>query len=300
MDDYIVDRARELVSGENTRFEDVIESLDISRKALDEKRQETEILKIQAETEKQKAIEYRESIDELREKELEKARGEALRIVENARRSAHALLFEIDELRKEKSKTNDAQELARRARQQIKKSLGELDEVTNPVFERFEDEDYVLPRPLKIGDKVFIKDMKCEGEVLSLPDKKDMLQVQAGIMKMRVSLSNLKLVQNNKQIQKGAKTIKPRENPDSFSAKTGKSECDLRGFNVEEGILEVDRFIDYSIRMGIGEVTIIHGKGTGVLRKGIQDYLRKNSFVKSFRLGTFGEGENGVTIVTLK
>ncbi len=301
MKDEIVERAKELVSSENTRFEDVVENLEKSRQEFETKKEEAENLKAQAEIDRAKAKEYKESIDELREKEIEKARSEALRIVERAKRASHALLFDLDEFKKEKSKTNDANELARRAKQQIKKSLGELDEITNPVISRFEDpEEYVLPRELKIGDRVILKDIGNEAEIIALEDKNGLITVQAGLLKTRVKKENLRLISGKKKKPDSKfRTVRPPRDESRLSG-TGKTECDLRGMNVEEGIMEVDRFIDHSLRMGIGEISIIHGKGTGVLRKGIQDYLRHNPAVKSFRLGTFGEGESGVTIVTLK
>ncbi|MGN0464365.1 MAG: endonuclease MutS2 [Acutalibacteraceae bacterium] len=301
MDPQIIDRAKDLVSSENTRFEDVVENLEKSRQEFETKKEEAESLMAQAEADREKAREYKESIDELREKEIEKARSEALRIVEKAKRASHALLFELDEFKKEKSKTNDANELSRRARQQIKKSLGELDEITNPVISRLDDsEEYVLPRELRIGDRVIIKDIGNEAEVVALEDKNGMITVQAGLLRTRVKKENLRLVSGRKKPQQPkTRTVRPPHDESRLSG-AAKTECDIRGMNVEEGIMEVDRFIDHSLRMGIGEISVIHGKGTGVLRKGIHDYLRHNPAVKSFRLGTFGEGESGVTIITLK
>lgn len=301
IDSGVIDRAKDLVSTENARFEDVVESLEKSRQDYEVKIDEAETLKQQAQQDRETAKEYKESIDKLREQEIEKARGEALRIVEQAKRASHALLFELDEFKKEKAKSADANDLARRARQQIKKSLGELDEITNPVVKRFDDgEEYVLPRELKIGDRVLIADLGNEAEVTALPDKKGMVMVQSGLFKTKVKLENLRLM-GEKKSNKPNKTrsVNPRTSESRFDT-PAKTECDLRGMNVEEGILEVDRFIDQAMRLGIGEVSIIHGKGTGVLRKGIQEYLRKHPSVKKFRLGTFGEGESGVTIVTIK
>ena len=301
MDNRIVERAKELVSTENLRFEDVVENLENSRQQYEKMRDETERLKTEAERERAEAQKQREDIGILREKELEKAKGEALRIVEQAKRASHALLFELDEFKKEKSKTKDANDLARRARQQIKKSLGELDDITNPVMRRFDDtDDYVLPRELVKGDRVLVADMGNEAEIISVDSKKGQAQVQAGMMKLRVDIAKLRLLDKKRANNNKNKPRNVARTSEDIAAKQGKTECDLRGMNVEEGIMEVDRFIDHSIRIGLSEVTIIHGKGTGVLRKGIQDYLRHHPAVKSFRSGTFGEGENGVTIVTLK
>ena len=302
MDDMLVERAKELVSTENVRFEDVVESLEESRREFEKKRDEAESLREKAEKEHSLAREKRESIEELREKEIEKARGEATRIVEQARRSAYALLNEIDQFKKEKSKAENAAELARRARQQIKKSLGEMDEAINPVTAHFDDdEDYVLPRPLVVGDRVFIKDIRTEGEITSLKDKKGLYGVSAGIMNMRVKEENLRLVGAQKKKEKPkTRNVRRSDGNDGLIATRAKTECDIRGMNVEEGIMETDRFIDTSMRLGVGEITIIHGKGTGILRKGIHDYLRHHPSVKNFRVGAFGEGDNGVTIVALK
>ena len=182
----------------------------------------------------------------------------------------------------------------------MKKSMGEFDDIVNPVSALVDDEDYVLPRPLKVGDEVIIANIGKNATVTALANKKGKIEVMAGIIKMRTPESNLRLVSGAKSKSTGG-TSKPKASGRIFNpAETAKSECDLRGMNVEDAILEIDRYIDRCLRLGLNEVSLIHGKGTGALRKGVQDYLRKNKFVKSFRLGTFGEGESGVTIVTLK
>lgn len=300
MDDRLVERAKELVSTENARFEDVVESLEKSRREYERMREDAEKIRAEAEQERILAKEKHDSIDEIKEREIEKARSEALRIVEQAKRSAYALMLEIDEFKKEKSKTENAAELARKTRQQIKRSLGELEEVTNPVIKYCDDEDYVLPRELKIGDTVFINDIRAQGEVVSLRDKKGLVGVQAGLMNMRVREENLRLVTTHKKEQPKTRNIKPSDGNDGLIASRAKTECDIRGMNVEEGVAETDRFLDTAIRLGVSQVTIIHGKGTGILRKGIHEHLKHHPSVKSFRVGTFGEGENGVTIVALK
>ena len=136
---------------------------------------------------------------------------------------------------------------------------------------------------------------------MSLKDKKGLYGVQAGIMNMRVKEENLRLVTSQKKKEKPkTRNVRRSDGNDGLIASRAKTECDIRGMNVEEGIMETDRFLDTAIRLGVGEVTIIHGKGTGILRKGIHDHLRHHPAVRSFRVGTFGEGENGVTIVALK
>ncbi len=301
MEGDIIERAKELVSKESTQFETVIESLESSRQEFEKQTQIAQSIRAEAEKEKAEALKYKESIEKLREEELEKARGQAMRIVEQAKRSAYALQSELEQLKKESEKARDKSEMARRAKQLMKKGLMEFDDITNPVVASvINDENYVLPRDIKIGDEVFLVDIGKTATVTALKDRKGNIEVLAGIMKMRTPESNVRLQEKAKQ-----KTNKPRTSPNKkehvFSpGSDAQTRCDMRGMNVEEGILELDRYIDQALRLGLGEITVIHGKGTGILRKGIHEYLKKNRFVKSFRLGVYGEGETGVTIVTLK
>lgn len=300
MEDGIIERAKQLVSSENISFENTVEALERSRQEYEKKTEAAEQLRITAEKEKREAKEYKDSIESLRQKELDEARSRANGIIEQAKRSAYSLMQEIEKLKKESEKSRDKAEIARRAKQLMKKSMGEFDDIVNPVSALVDDEDYVLPRPLKIGDEVIIADIGKNATVTALANKKGEIEVMAGIIRMRTPESNLRLVSGAKSKSTGG-TSKPKASGRIFNpAETAKSECDLRGMNVEDAILEIDRYIDRCLRLGLNEVSLIHGKGTGALRKGVQDYLRKNKFVKSFRLGTFGEGESGVTIVTLK
>lgn len=155
-----------------------------------------------------------------------------------------------------------------------------------------------MPRPLKIGDTVIIADIGNEATVVTLKDKKGLVTVQMGTMKTRVKEENLRLIEKKKSAEKKRTVATGRmESRMNIKAQTS---VDLRGMTVEEGILELDRYIDHALRIGINEFTVIHGKGTGVLRSAVRDYLKKSKYVKTSRLGTFGEGEDGVSIVTLK
>ncbi|MGN1195322.1 MAG: endonuclease MutS2 [Acutalibacteraceae bacterium] len=300
MEDGIIERAKQLVSSENISFENTVEALERSRQEYEKKTEMAEQLRITAEKEKREAKQYKDSIESLRQKELDEARSRANGIIEQAKRSAYSLMQEIEKLRKESEKSRDKAEIARHAKQLMRKSMGEFDDIVNPVSALTDDEDYVLPRPLKLGDEVIIADIGKNATVTALANKKGEIEVMAGIIKMRTPESNLRLVSGAKSKSTDGSS-KPKSSGKIFNpAETAKSECDLRGMNVEDAILEIDRYIDRCLRLGLNEVSLIHGKGTGALRKGVQDYLRKNKFVKSFRLGTFGEGESGVTIVTLK
>jgi DNA mismatch repair protein MutS2 len=300
MDSQTVNRARELVSMENIRFEDVVDKLEANRLELEKSRKEAQELKGQVISELEKAKELRSAAQAVRDKELENAKSQALRITEQAKREAYNLMQELDKLKKERDKTKDAAELARRARATIKHSIEAIDAASDPVVECIEsDDEYVLPRPLIIGDNVIIGELGRQATVLSLPDKNEMVEVQAGVLKTRVKLQGLRLIEgssNKKQTDKkrNVSTVESRLNMNV------QTKLDLRGLMVEECLLELDRFIDSSLRSGLNEFTIVHGKGTGALRSAVQKYLKGCPYVKSFRLGAFGEGESGVTIVQLK
>lgn len=301
MNQEIIDRAQSLVSSDSARFERVIESLESSRQEFEEQKAQAEALTAQAEKEKREAQKYKDEIERLRDEELKKAQTQAIRIVEQAKRSAAALTEELEKLKKESESAKDKAEMARRAKQLMRKGYAQFDEITNPVIaSALQNEDYELPRPLKVGDEVLLCDIGKTATVTALKDRKGEYEVMAGIMKLRTKESNIRLVEKSKKQQPKSRSVPNKQEHHFSPGSDANTRCDLRGMNVEEGIMEVDRYIDQCLRLGLGELTVIHGKGTGVLRKGLQEHLRKSRFVKSFRLGVYGEGENGVTIVTLK
>ena len=154
-------------------------------------------------------------------------------------------------------------------------------------------------KDLKIGDTVRIVDMDQEASVMRLPDKNGMVRVQAGIINMDVHITGLARVEDKTSKELADKYVKSRS---SYISKTKNvsTEIDLRGQTLDEAVMNTEKFLDDCYLAGISPVTIIHGKGTGILRKGIHEMLKKHKYVKSFRLGTFGEGEDGITIAELK
>lgn len=301
MDKELIARATEFISTDSIRFEDVVDSLERSRLELENEQSETESIRREYEETLAKAKRKLEEAETLRQKEYEKAQSEALKISENARREANALLLEVDNLRREMKNTKDAGELARKAKQSMKKGLSDLDIAINPVTSSlYEDEDYVLPRPLVAGDTVLITDLGKEAKVLSPADKRDNVEVQAGAMRMRVNVGKLRLIEKKKSEKPKTAAMTRNTGTESRMTASADSRCDLRGMTVDEALLTLDSFLDSMLMSGIGEFTVIHGKGTGALRTAVQKHLKGNKFVKSYRLGVYGEGENGVTIVTLK
>ncbi len=297
----IIEHAQELVSSENVRFEDVVDKLEKSRLEMEKEHDEARKIRDAANKELEKAKQMRDEIQHLRDKELENAKGQAMRITEQAKREAYQLLNDLEELKKQQAKEKDANEMARRARAVIRKDMNSIDSVTDPIIGAMDsDEDYKLPRPLQVGDTVIIADLGNEATVVTLRDKKGLVQVQMGTMKTKVKEENLRLVIKQKKTKSQPKRTVATGKMESKMNMAVNTSLDLRGMNVEEGLMELDRYIDYALRMGINEFTVIHGKGTGVLRTAVRNYLKHSSFVKSSRLGAFGEGEDGVSIVTLK
>ena len=298
MPDEVVERAQTLVSGENIRVEDVVAQLDSSRQEMERKLDEAEKAREEAEAVKAAMLEKERRLEEEKRSEIERARREAERIVSQARGEADELLKEIDRLRKDYESARIAA-LNGDAKASLRARLRRIEDSVNPVETR-SNEGYVLPRALKIGDTVEVFGLNERGTVTRLPDKSGNVEVQMGIIKSRVKIGELRLVEQNEVTFNGRK--QPRQGGTTHSVDTKKvqTEVDVRGCTVEEGILEVDRVIDHALVMKLGEIRVIHGKGTGVLRSGIRQELRRNRHVKSCRPGMYGEGEDGVTVVTLK
>lgn len=295
----VISRASELVSTENKAFENVVDRLEETRRNMENELEQAKQLADKANKERIDAEKLREEINTLREKELEKARSQALKVVENAKREAYSLMQELEKLRKEQQKTKDAAELARRAKSLVRKGLDSIDSAADPIIAVDDDDkDYVLPRALVTGDTVIIRDIAKTAKVLSPADKNGNVEVQAGSIKTRVKLTNLKLCENSPKKKEVRSTAKLQgESRLNMAAST---RLDLRGMTVDDCLIELDRFIDMGLRTGLNEFTVVHGKGTGALRSAVTRYLKASPYVKSSRLGVYGEGEDGVTIVVLK
>ena len=292
MPEGIVERAKTLVSEESTMFEEVVSRLEDSRRRMEDERRDAEQYRINAERMIREAEATRERAEKDAKHEVERARQEAATLVQKTRQQAQALLDELDALRREKQAELSAEQKAR-----LKAGIRDLEKASDPVHEKLMDAEYVLPRPLRVGDNVLIYDIDKTATVLELPKTGDMVLVQAGIVKTRVPLKNLRLTDKKAKEKK----LGGHRNVTKVAESTSvRNEIDVRGMNVEEAILEVDAFIDHALLRNLNQLTIIHGKGTGVLRSGIQQHLKRHKAVKSFRLGVYGEGESGVTVVELK
>lgn len=290
----IVEHAKELVSDESTMFEEVVSRLEESRRKMEDERESAEQLRLKAQNMEKEAEALRDRAEKDAKHEIERARMEAAELVQKTRREAQSLLDELEDLRRNKQKLLTAEQKAR-----LKAGIRDMEKASDPVHERRIDEDYVLPRPLQVGDTVLIYDIDKIATVLDVPKNGDQILVQAGIIKTRVPLKNLRLTDQKPKEKKkaagGHRTVTKK-----MVSAPARNEVDVRGMNLEEALMEVDAFIDHALMHNLNMLTIIHGKGTGILRNGIQKHLRRHKAVKSFRLGVYGEGESGVTIVELK
>jgi len=301
IDDDIIKHANSLISSENKKFENILDDLEKTRLELEknnrqaqEYKREAQALKDELETEKERFAKEKADI-------LERAQLEAQEIVRRVQRESQALVDELDQLRKEKEKESFTQR-AIDARHKQKSTMNKLYLEANPVIEQ-EDDGYVLPRALVKGDRVLVWDTKRNGIVITPPDNKGYCFVQIGVMKSKVEVSKLRLVEK----QKPVKTSKSNrasgvstKGVESRMTRKASTELDIRGYAADDGVYAVDSFIDDAVMSGVGVVTIIHGKGTGILKNAIRAHLKHHPSVKSSRKGLYGEGEDGVTVVELK
>lgn len=250
---------------------------------------------------KEKIEEQKQTLEQRRQKLLDEARREAKRIILDAKDESAKVIKELNELKKSVQSENFGKTIEE-ARSKLRAKESGIDESFSGTIKHKTQQN--APKAVKRGDKVEIVSLGQIGEVIKPQDADGNVSVQAGLLKINVKLSDLRLVT---KLPKEAQTKerKRMEQQSSFvgyvSRKAGvKTEVDLRGMTLEEALLDADRFLDDAYMAGLNQVSIIHGKGTGVLRAGISDLLKRHRLVKSYRLGRYGEGETGVTIVELK
>lgn len=289
LSDDIIENAQHLVSSESRRFEDTIEQLEKRRQTLEKRLKEANDTKALAGRQREKANSIIEKAKREAEREIEKAHQEAERISSRTKAQAQSILDRLENL--EKKQKMSAEEKAK-----LRKSIDKMENTADPIKEK-KNEKYTPPRPFKVGDSVLIFDIDKDAEILSINEKDGTAYVQAGIIKTKVKLSNLRL---NKEKPKVTVQTSRKRNMPSKMDMNPTTEVDVRGETAMEAIMDVDAAIDNAVLMNINQLTIIHGKGTGVLRSEIQKYLRTHKNIKSFRLGNFGEGDAGVTICEIK
>lgn len=298
MSDDIIEDAKKLVGDESKRFERVIENLEKTRQELDALRETAQIEARNAKQLTEELKEKEENFEKQKEFELSKARSQAMSIVEQTRAGADKLMNELEEMKKEKDKSVFSA-MVKTSRSKANSALNSMSDRANPVIEKKKSK-YVLPRELRVGDTVRLMDIGNTGTVISLPDAGGNCVVQIGMMKTRTKTDNLELVLEQAPPKKKQSGSNIKKSVQSNMTRKSSLEVDIRGMMTNEGIMEVDRFIDSCLLGGIETITIIHGKGTGALRAAVHQFLKHNKHVKSYRLGAYGEGEAGVTVAELK
>ena len=294
----IIEHAENYISSDNRKFEDIIGELERTRVEMEKKREETEQMRADYErfkTESEKQIKKR--LEES-ERELEKARQKAVTMVNSAKASSDFIMEQMDKVRKAKDSERLGSELdsARRAvREHMRANSDKFDPVEKPA----RDEKYVLPRKLKKGDEVTIMTIGADAVLLEDPDKSGNVRVQAGIMQTRVKVKDLRLKENEPTVVSGDKKVKASTYTVS-RATTFRDEIDLRGMTGDEAWLAVDKYFDEAMLANVRTVRLIHGKGTGALKMALWKFLKGDKRITSFRIGQFGEGDGGVTVVELK
>ena len=296
--DAVIESAKAQMSGESVRFEDVLTQLEAKRQALEKREQEANRLYAQREEDARKAREFREQMERAKENARGRGEAEAKRILRDARAAADQVFAELAEMRKQQARaerdlnTNEARAELRRKLNEAEDAVSKRDARQEPIPKP--------SRPIRAGDLVEIPGVRQNAEVVSVGSD-GTLQLKAGVLKMKAKAGEVRLIEDDERAaQKKKPTVSIRQNADRALRASASRELDIRGLETLEAESVVENFISAAVMGRLDTVTIIHGKGTGALRKAVHDVLRRNKAVKGFRLGVYGEGESGVTVVTLK
>ena len=300
LDESVIADAKAQMDSESLRFEDVLTQLEEKRQRLEKAQPEANRLWQQREEDARKARIFREQMEKAKENARAKGEAEAKRIVREAQQKTEEIFAQLDELRKQQTRAANFQQM-NDAKAAIRHDLKEAEAV---LHSRDEEAEAPAPsRPIAVGDLVELAGVKTAATVLNVNGDGSML-LQAGKMKMTVKAGQVRLLESAEEIEKRKKqaTAAQRKNvsPKIQLAARAASELDIRGMETLEAESVVENYIDAAVMAKLGTVTIIHGKGTGALRKAVHEMLKRNRAVKSFRLGRYGEGEAGVTVVELK
>ena len=293
LDDHIVERAGTLLERGDIQFEDVITKIEQDRKAAEAERDEAILLNIEMKRQKEKLEEKAQRLEEQKDKILSRAREEAADMIKEARELSDRVAKELRQM----EKLRNSGEIDRRH----DKIRGELREASGKYREKVkavENDAPVNPNLLKIGDRVKVLTVDQKGNVLTLPDSKGDLQVQVGLLKLTVNLKNISKIQENgstKEVVKQKYGALYRSKAQSVSIS-----CNVIGKTLDEAEDIVDKYLDDAFMAGLKEVSVIHGRGAGILREGLQKMMKRHKHVASYRKGAYNEGGDGVTVVTLK
>jgi len=293
LDEEIIRMAQEQMDSESVRFEDVLSQLEEKRQRLEKAETEADRLWRQREEDARKARTFREQMEKAKDNARSKGEAEARRIVRQAQEKAEQVFAQLEELQRQQQRQasyqqmNDARAALRHQLKEAEEQLREKDEPAEP--------EYTPSRPIEAGDLVELPGVKVPATVVSVNGDGTLL-LQAGKMKMTTKAAQVRLLENQPKKQ----PIHPSGSATVRMQSRAATELDIRGLETLEAESVVENYIDAAVMSKLGTVTIIHGKGTGALRKAVHEMLKRNKAVKSFRLGRYGEGEAGVTVVELR
>ena len=295
--EYIIDKAADRLDAENVRFEDVLTRLDQQRQEMEREKDAARKYKQEMEQSAKTAREYRDRLDEERAKAVEKAQAEARVIIQQARDASDELFAELKLMRRQQVKENNWQEVndqrvdARRRLNEAERGIGGSAPVT---------EAQAPTRPAQAGDTVELLSMGTKASVISV-NKDGSLKLQAGILNINAKQDEVRVVDEPVMNRKAARSIaKSSGQYRPLNLNATPTEIDLRGMDGIEAVIVLEQFLDSALLGKLEIVRIIHGKGTGVVRRSVRDYLKKSRYIKTFRPGVYGEGEDGVTVAELR
>ena len=294
--EHVIELAGGHLDRQNVQFEDVLSKMERQRQEMEAEKREAARLRLQMEQDAAAAKEHRKRLETERAKLLDGAREEAREILAEARAVSNTVFHELDQMKKKQKEGQDWQNVNQQ-RSALRQRINQADEKFHTRSLPQEEEEPT--RPAQVGDTVELKRMGTRAQVLQV-NKDGSLQLQAGILKISAKQSEVRVVDAPKHNAQKQMRRMVRRVQSQMRASGARPELDIRGMTGDEGVAMVDRFLDDAVMAHLTTVTIIHGKGTGALRQAVQQHLKTCKYVKGFRLGRYGEGETGVTIVELK
>lgn len=296
LDDEIIENAKKYINAENIKFEDILTQLEKNRQEAEAMKESARAYKKETEKLKTDTALKNKQLHDKTEKIIERARMEAKEILDSAKEEADNLLKQMRSLQLEANKAKRMREMEDARNRLNEKAKQNAAKLSESMFSA--KESYKAPKSVKLGEDVEIVAMHQTGTVVSLPDGKGDFQVKVGIMKLKTNLKDVR--RKKEEAPKTKKQKSPGITGTVSKTMSLSSEVDVRGETVDTAIYIIDKFLDDALLSSLSQIRIIHGKGTGQLRAGIHAYLKRLSYVKSYRLGTFGEGDSGVTVVEFK
>ena len=294
--EHVIELAGGHLDRQNVQFEDVLSKMERQRQEMEAEKREAARLRLQMEQDAAAAKEHRKRLETERAKLLDGAREEAREILAEARAVSNTVFHELDQMKKKQKEGQDWQNVNQQ-RSALRQRINQADEKFHT--RSLPQEEAAPTRPAQVGDTVELKRMGTRAQVLQV-NKDGSLQLQAGILKISAKQAEVRVVDAPKHNAQKQMRRMVRRAQSQMRASGARPELDIRGMTGDEGVAMVDRFLDDAVMAHLTTVTIIHGKGTGALRQAVQQHLKTCKYVKGFRLGRYGEGETGVTIVELK